>query len=128
NVGLPTDPPLVRGLLKLVVGMLDVSQLGENEEFRRQIKRQAAAALTTADSLFGGQMRSLGKVLIDWRNDAALRFLDAEMAHGAPGRWIAVFYGAGHLPDMTAKLLARGFEYQGGDRLRPGELRRRREP
>ncbi len=123
DVGLPTDPPLIRGLLKLVMGVLDASQLGENPEFRRQLKSQAAAALAAADSLFGGEMRKLGKVLIDWRNDAALKCLDEEIARGAPGRWIAVFYGAGHLPDMEAKLAQRGFEYQGVDWLRAWELR-----
>jgi len=123
NVELPTDPPLVRGLLKLVMGMLDASQLGENPEFRRQLKSQAATVLAASDSIFGGEMRSLGKVLIDWRNDAALRFLDEEMARGAPGRWIAVFYGAGHLPDMAAKLMKKGLELQGVDWLRAWELR-----
>jgi len=123
NVALPTDPPLVRGLLKLVVGMLDATQIGENPEFRRQLKSQVAAALTTADALFGGSMRDLGRVLIEWRNDAALQHLDEEIAGGAPGRWIAVFYGAGHLPDMAAKLTQRGFEFQGVGWVRAWELR-----
>jgi hypothetical protein len=118
GVGLPTDPPLIRGLLSLVMGVLDASQLGENPLFRQQIKRQSAAAIASADALFGGGMQSLGKVLIEWRNDAALAVLDAELAAGPKGRWIAVFYGAGHLPDMTKKLLARGLEYQGSDWLR----------
>src|SRR5262249_39993753 len=115
GVGLPTDPPLIRGLLSLVMGVLDASKLADNPQFRQQIKRQSAAALAGSDLVFGGQMRGLGKVLIDWRNDAALAALDQELAAGAHGRWIAVFYGAGHLPDMTQKLLARGLEYQGCD-------------
>jgi hypothetical protein len=118
GVGLPTDPPLIRGLLSLAMGMLDASKLAENPQFRQQIKRQAAAVLAGSDAVFGGQMRALGKVLIDWRDDAALAALDRELAAGPSGRWIAVFYGAGHLPDMTQKLLARGLEYQGCDWLR----------
>lgn len=118
GVGLPTDPPLIRGLLSLVMGMLDASKLAENPEFRRQIKRQSAAALATSDALFSGSMQSLGKVLIEWRNDAALAALDRELAAGPDGRWIAIFYGAGHLPDMTKKLIGRGLEYQGTDWLR----------
>ena len=118
GVGLPTDPPLIRGLLSLVMGVLDASKLGENAQFRQQIKRQSAAALATSDVLFGGAMQNLGKVLIDWRNDAALAVLDRELAAGPKGRWIAIFYGAGHLPDMTQKLLARGLEYQGVDWLK----------
>ena len=39
------------------------------------------------------------------------------------GRWIAVFYGAGHLPDMAAKLTQRGFEFQGVGWVRAWELR-----
>jgi hypothetical protein len=118
GVGLPTDPPLVRGLLSLVMGVLDGSKLADNPQFRQQIKRQAAAALATSDVLFSGQMRGLNKVLIEWRNDAALAAFDHELAAGPKGRWIAIFYGAGHLSDMTQKLLARGLEYQGTDWLR----------
>jgi hypothetical protein len=118
GVGLPTDPPLIRALLNLVMGVLDASKLGENPQFRQQIKRQSAAALAASDTLFGGAMQGLGRVLIDWRNDAALAALDADLAAGPKGRWIAIFYGAGHLPDLTAKLLARGLEYQGTDWLR----------
>jgi hypothetical protein len=118
GVGLPTDSPLIRGLLSVVLGMVDASSLDQNPEFRQLLKRQAAVALSGADAAFGGALAPLGRVLIDWRNDRALRCLDAEVKAGPPGRWIALFYGAGHLPDLAKKLLAKGWEFQGSEWLR----------
>ena len=83
----------------------------------RIAKRQAASVLANADQLMGGALGGLQEVLVDWRNDAALATLDREVAEGKPGRWLALFYGAAHLPDFATKLLARGWEFQAADYL-----------
>jgi hypothetical protein len=112
GVGLPTDSPLFRALLKFVVGAFDLSAAGKDPELQRLLKRQVAGALAQSDKLvdFGGG--KLNEVLVGWRDDAALKVLDDELAHGAQGRWLAIFYGAAHLPDLAKKLGERGFEYQ----------------
>ncbi len=115
GVGLPTDSPIFRALLQFVIGAFDLSKAAENPAMRRSLRRQAAAAIATSDQLFGGALHKLGAVLVDWRNDAALAVLDDELATGRKGRWIAIFFGAAHLPDLATKLLKRGFEYQRSD-------------
>lgn len=117
GVALPTDSPLVQGLLKMVLGGLDLAQAGVDPRMRAMLKRQVAAALAMADSMMALQMKGLSEVLLDWRNDAALRVLDEELAEGAAGRWLALFYGAAHLPDFATKLAARGFEFEGATYL-----------
>ncbi len=114
GVQLPTDSPLMQALIRLAVGTFDLSTAKANPGLQRMLKRQAAAAMMMADTLLGsdGAQKALGEVLVDWRNDAALAVLDEELREGAKGRWIAIFYGAAHLPDLAAKLAARGLEYQ----------------
>ncbi|MSR46165.1 MAG: hypothetical protein EXS13_03720 [Planctomycetes bacterium] len=118
GAALPTDHPLVRALLHMVLGGIDAAQLDREPRLRAMVKRQAAAALATADQLLGGSMPALNEVLVDWRNDAALAVLDSEVAAGERGRWIALFYGAAHLPDFATKLAARGYEFQSATWLR----------
>jgi hypothetical protein len=117
GVGLPTDSPLFRALMRFVIGAFDLSQAAENPQMQRVLRRQAASALAMSDTLFAGQLDKLGAVLIDWRNDAALAVLDQELASGPRGRWLSIFYGAAHLPDLAAKLEPRGFEFQRSDWL-----------
>ena len=112
GVELPTDGPIMRAFLNLVVGTLDLQAAGSDPGVRRMLRRQAGAAMTMADSLFAGSQKKLGEVLVDWRNDAALAVLDRELAAGPKGRWLALFYGAAHLPDLAKKAAARGFEFE----------------
>lgn len=112
GVALPTDHPLVRMVLELALRGLDAGQAAGDPRLRNLIKRQAASVLGMADTLMKQQMRGLGDVLVDWRNDAALAVLRQELDAGEPGRWLALFYGAAHLPDLAAKLAAGGFEFQ----------------
>jgi len=117
KVALPTDHPLVQVLLKIALGTLDSGQVGADPLVQRLAKRQAAAVMANADQMLGGALGGLQETLVDWRNDAALATLDREVAEGKPGRWLALFYGAAHLPDFATKLCARGFEFQAADFL-----------
>lgn len=112
GVSLPTDSPIFRALLRFVVGAFDLSEATKDPQLRRLLKRQVASALASSDKLFELGGAKLGEVLISWRNDAALKVLDDELAKGAHGRWLAIFYGAAHLPDLAKKVAERGFEYQ----------------
>ena len=47
-----------------------------------------------------------GSTLIAGRNKRAIEVLDRELKHGA--RSVAVFYGAGHMPDLARRLRSRG--------------------
>lgn len=48
-----------------------------------------------------------GSVLVSGRNSVAFQVLDREIARGR--RKLAIFYGAGHMPDMEKRLLERGY-------------------
>ncbi len=122
GAALPTDSPLVRALLQMVLQGLDTSRLDADPRLRALLKRQVAAALATAEQLLAGHAEALQTVLIDWRNDAALQVLDEELANGRKGRWLALFYGAGHLADFADKLAPRGFAYETMDWLEAWRL------
>src|SRR5690606_35757957 len=51
--------------------------------------------------------------ILEHRNAHVMRDLELELDGGPRGRRIAVFYGAGHLPDLDRRLRERGLEFQG---------------
>jgi hypothetical protein len=68
----------------------------------RRLKQALAKQLAESESMlvsFGGEE---GSVLITDRNRAALKVLDEQLKAGK--KRLAVFYGAGHLPDMDRRL------------------------
>jgi hypothetical protein len=68
----------------------------------RRLKQALAKQLAETESMlvsFGGED---GSVLITDRNQAALKVLKKQLAEGK--KRLAVFYGAGHLPDMNRRL------------------------
>jgi hypothetical protein len=52
----------------------------------------------------GGMGETLNTLLIEDRNQAALKVFQTEMANGK--RKLALFYGAAHMPDFEKRLLA----------------------
>jgi hypothetical protein len=68
----------------------------------RRLKQALAKQLAEAESMlvnFGGED---GSVLITDRNQAAFKVLKEQLDEGK--KHLAVFYGAGHLPDMDRRL------------------------
>ena len=68
----------------------------------RKLKQALAKQLAEAEGMlvsFGGED---GSVLITDRNQAALKVLNEQLAAGK--KQLAIFYGAGHLPDMDRHL------------------------
>lgn len=49
----------------------------------------------------------MGKLILDDRNEAALRALAGELDEGTPERVVSVFYGAAHLPGIEDALIRR---------------------
>jgi hypothetical protein len=86
-----------------------------------KLKRLLAQQLATLDDENGGLGQTLNNLLIVDRNKAALRVFQKELAKGR--KHIAIFYGAGHMPDMERRLLADfGLRRQGTTWLRAWDL------
>jgi hypothetical protein len=87
-------------------------------KLKRVMARQLAA-MESGDAAGLGQ--TLNNLLIVDRNKAALRVFQKELAKGR--KRIAIFYGAGHMPDFERRLLADfGLRRQGEHWLRAWDL------
>lgn len=71
------------------------------------LKRSLAPFLGEAEELITQIEGEDGTVLVTERNKVVMTRIQ-EVAAGGP-RKLAVFYGAGHMPDLEARLLAEGF-------------------
>lgn len=111
----------MEGLLRLVSPILRWSMSAQKEAWERsgqkekastELKRRLAAVLGDADRFLARMgihdPESRDDVLISVRNDAALEALDAALDEEGV-RNAAIFYGAGHLPDLHRRLTERGF-------------------
>jgi hypothetical protein len=67
------------------------------------LKRQFAEQLVRQAAPDGGLGRTLGTILVDDRNKAAMRVFGKELAKGK--RRIGIFYGAAHMPDFERRLV-----------------------
>ncbi len=67
-----------------------------------KLKRMMAEQLAGMDSPDGALGKTLSTILIADRNQAAMKVLQKELAKGH--KKIAVFYGAGHMPDFEKRL------------------------
>lgn len=71
----------------------------------------ADALMDRGGAAGGEQMGALMKVIVEHRNDAVIADLKSALAEKTekPRESIALFYGAGHLPDMRQKIEAMGY-------------------
>lgn len=67
-----------------------------------KLKRLMAEQLAAMGSPEGGLGKTLNTILITDRNKAAMKVLHKELGRGK--KKIAIFYGAGHMPDFEARL------------------------
>ena len=63
-----------------------------------------------------------GSVILSERNRVAMRVLDEQLAEGK--KRIAIFYGAGHMPDLEKRILSRGGERTGREWFTAWDLRK----
>ncbi|HZL35237.1 MAG TPA: TraB/GumN family protein [Tepidisphaeraceae bacterium] len=76
-------------------------------DMERQIKLAVAKQLDKIDDSAMGLDGPNGSVILTERNKVALKVLEQTIERGK--KKIAVFYGAAHLPDMSARLKKMGF-------------------
>lgn len=105
----------------MLLGMLDGSSFGSklmglllgfiegSPQLSTQVKIMVAEMLSHGDALGAGQLGALMDVLIKDRNKIVMADLARELEAKPARTSIAVFYGAGHLPDMDERLRAMGF-------------------
>ncbi len=114
GTGLPTDNPLLRNLLDGVLRLLDPTQVRKHPTIVQRLRRTMGPTLQMANEVMQGPaFAKMGQVIITERNAVVLEMLAEEIAGGPGGRRIALFYGAGHLPDFDQKLEELGWTYQG---------------
>lgn len=80
----------------------DVLALLTDSAAPSKLKRLMAEQLAALDSPDGALGKTLNTILIADRNQAAVKVLHKELARGK--KKIAIFYGAGHMPDFEKRL------------------------
>src|SRR6266849_4240076 len=81
---------------------LDVFSLLLDPDGPMKLKRMLAQQLASIESPTGSLGPTLNNILIADRNEAALKVFQKELAKGK--KKIAIFYGAGHMPDFEKRL------------------------
>ncbi|HEV2949051.1 MAG TPA: hypothetical protein VGX70_16875, partial [Gemmataceae bacterium] len=81
---------------------LDVVSLILDPETPKKLKRMLAEQLANIESPTSGLGPTLNNILIADRNEAAMKVFQKELAQGK--KKIAIFYGAGHMPDFEKRL------------------------
>ncbi|MBQ17585.1 MAG: hypothetical protein CMJ65_10715 [Planctomycetaceae bacterium] len=74
-----------------------------------KMKRMMAEQMVTMDST-GGVGKTLDRILVQDRNEAAIKVFRQQVAKGK--RRLGIFYGAAHMPDFHRRLAALGFRPQ----------------
>lgn len=80
----------------------DLQALLDDPAAPAKIKRVLARQFEQMDDPNGPLGRTLGTILIDDRNQAAMRVLGKEIAKGK--KKLGIFYGAAHMPDFEKRL------------------------
>jgi hypothetical protein len=79
------------------------------------LKRLIGREFDQMEALMSGLEAGGGTVIIGERNRVALEVMEAEIAAGK--KRLAIFYGAGHFPDMQKRMEALGFKKAGSQWL-----------
>lgn len=104
--GILTDEAAANRMLGGLVSGLTTGNTAE-------LKRSMAPVLGEAEALITEIEGEDGTVIVTERNKIVMEVLKREMKK--PGnRHLAIFYGAGHLPDLEERLLASGFTRESG--------------
>jgi len=102
--GIPGDDASVNNLLSEVLTALSTGDSA-------WLKRKIAPILSEAESMIAQIEGNDGTVIVSERNKVVMAKLKEALARSGGGtRKIAVFYGAGHMPDLEKRLIADGFQ------------------
>jgi hypothetical protein len=99
--GLPTNDADSAAMLG---GLLRAVTSGDANGLKRMVAPMLGEAETLVSLIEGDD----GTVIITERNKVVMEEVKAQLNHGRKS--VGVFYGAGHMPDLEARLLADGFK------------------
>ncbi|MCB1233588.1 MAG: TraB/GumN family protein [Verrucomicrobiae bacterium] len=103
--GLPVDDESSTAFLNNLMAALTQGDTGS-------LKRSIAPFLAESESFIKQLEGDDGTVLVTERNKVVMRKLTAEINRGH--RNLAVFFGAGHMPDLEQRLIEEGFQRERG--------------
>lgn len=98
-----------------LAGMIVLMQILMKKDSADDLKRLIGREFDQMEALMSGLEAGGGTVIIGERNRVALEVLEAEIAAGK--KRLALFYGAGHFPDMQKRLETMGFKKTGTEWL-----------
>lgn len=99
--GIPNDEAAMEAMMKRILSAVLTGNSAE-------LKRSVAPLLSEAERFIAQLEGDDGTVLVSERNRVVMEKLAEILAERGPGRY-AIFYGAGHMPDLEDRLLAEGF-------------------
>ncbi len=100
---------------------MDIMSLLLSDDSDQKMKLMMAEQFAAQGALDQGLGKTLNKMLVQDRNEAAMKVLDRELGKGR--KKIAVFYGAAHMPDFEKRLVeTRGMKFAQNDWLTAWDL------
>jgi len=98
-----------------LAGVIVLLQILMKKDSADDLKRLIGREFDQVEAVMSGLEAGGGTVIIGERNRVALEVLEKEIASGK--KRLAIFYGAGHFPDMQKRLEAKGFKRTGSEWL-----------
>jgi len=99
--GIPTDEKAAQQMMTQLMSSLTSGNTAD-------LKRVMAPVLGESEAMITQLEGDDGTVIVTERNKVVMKVLTEEMKKG--NRSLAIFYGAGHMPDLEKRLLAAGFK------------------
>ena len=115
NLSIMPNEELVRGLFGTIFKVIDPKKVPRNEQVGRTYRALVAPFMADTEQIFAqAGAEGLKEVLINMRNRKVMDDLAVVLAEPDAPQRIAIYYGAGHLPDMARILVDEmGFSYLG---------------
>jgi hypothetical protein len=103
-LGQQNSQPMKKARQRVADADLDLTSLLTDPTAASKVKRMLADQLAALESPDGALGATINTILIKDRNTAAMNVFDKELNKGK--KKIAIFYGAGHMPDFERRLCA----------------------
>jgi len=115
NLKIMPNEQLFRAVFGTIFKLIDPNNIPRSEAIGRPYRATIAPLMADPDKIFQqAGAEGLKVVLIELRNRVVIDEVERELDKPDGPQRIGVFYGAGHLPDMCAKLQEeRGLRYMG---------------
>jgi hypothetical protein len=109
-----------------LAGVLTLLRILMQRDSADELKRLIGREFDQVETVMSGLEAGGGTVIIGERNRVALEVLERELKAGK--KKLAIFYGAGHFPDLQRRMEAMGFHRAGEEWLAAWSLPARVEP